>query len=566
MSLFSSLQLASNALYAQSIGLQVVGQNIANVNTPGYSRAITNFTPAPTQRVGRLLLGLGVEVDSIKQRIDEHLNSRLRGATADRVGSEIQESAYAQLEGMLNELQDNDLSTSLNNFLGAISQVLNQPESVSVRNLAVLQGKTLAVDINRLSSRTHELRDDLNAQVADLAPDVNRLLQRVAELNVQIATTEGGGSVGSDAVGLRDQRNVALEELSQLIEIKTQEQSSGAINVFAGGDFLIFEGTFRQVEILHTQENGLNVAQLQVKETDAPLQAATGKLAGLVDARDNIIGKFLADLDGFAKTLAFEFNKVFSSGQGLSGYTQLTSEQAPSDANVALDHAGLAFTPVNGTFNVLVKNTQTGLTKTTQIKVDLNGLDDDDTTLNSLVAQLEAIDGVSASLDVRGRLVLTADAPNSQFAFGDDTSGVLAALGINTFFSGTDAASLGVNSVVASDPAKFAASRSGIDGDTQNAVQLAQFADRLLDSANGRSITMVYSQMVSEVTQGAAVAKSVATGFRTFETTLKGQQLAVSGVNLDEEAVSMMSYQRAYQASARFISTIDDLLRMLTEL
>ncbi|MBL9084037.1 MAG: flagellar hook-associated protein FlgK [Planctomycetales bacterium] len=566
MSLFSSLQLASNALYAQSIGLQVVGQNIANVNTPGYSRAITNFTPAPTQRVGRLLLGLGVEVDSIKQRIDEHLNSRLRGATADRVGSEIQESAYAQLEGMLNELQDNDLSTSLNNFLGAISQVLNQPESVSVRNLAVLQGKTLAVDINRLSSRTHELRDDLNAQTADLAPDVNRLLQRVAELNVQIATTEGGGSVGSDAVGLRDQRNVALEELSQLIEIKTQEQSSGAINVFAGGDFLIFEGTFRQVEILHTQENGLNVAQLQVKETDAPLQAATGKLAGLVDARDNIIGKFLADLDGFAKTLAFEFNKVFSSGQGLSGYTQLTSEQAPSDANVALDHAGLAFTPVNGTFNVLVKNTQTGLTKTTQIKVDLNGLDDDDTTLNSLVAQLEAIDGVSASLDVRGRLVLTADAPNSQFAFGDDTSGVLAALGINTFFSGTDAASLGVNSVVASDPAKFAASRSGIDGDTQNAVQLAQFADRLLDSANGRSITMVYSQMVSEVTQGAAVAKSVATGFRTFETTLKGQQLAVSGVNLDEEAVSMMSYQRAYQASARFISTIDDLLRMLTEL
>jgi len=566
MSLFSSLQLASNALYAQSIGLQVVGQNIANVNTPGYSRAITNFTPAPTQRVGRLLLGLGVEVDSIKQRIDEHLNSRLRGATADRVGSEIQESAYAQLEAMLNELQDNDLSTSLNNFLGAISQVLNQPESVSVRNLAVLQGKTLAVDINRLSSRAHELRNDLNAQVADLTPDVKRLLQRVAELNVQIATTEGGGSVGSDAVGLRDQRNVALEELSQLIEIKTQEQSSGAINVFAGGDFLIFEGTFRQVEILHTQENGLNVAQLQVKETDAPLQAATGKLAGLVDARDNIIGKFLADLDGFAKTLAFEFNKVFSSGQGLSGYTQLTAEQAPADANAALDHAGLAFTPVNGTFNVLVKNTQTGLTKTTQIKVDLNGLDDDDTTLNSLVAQLEAIDGVSASLDVRGRLVLKADAPNSQFAFGDDTSGVLAALGVNTFFSGTDAASLGISSVIASDPAKFAASRSGIDGDTQNAVQLAQFADRLLDSANGRSIMMVYSQVVSEVTQGAAVAKSVATGFRTFETTLKGQQLAVSGVNLDEEAVSMMSYQRAYQASARFISTIDDLLRMLTEL
>ena len=121
MSLFSSLQLATNALHAQSIGLQVVGQNIANVNTPGYSRATTVFTPAPTQRVGSLLLGLGVEVDSIKQIVDEHLNSRLRAATADRVGGEVQENAYGQLEGIINELQDNDLSTSLNNFLGSIS-------------------------------------------------------------------------------------------------------------------------------------------------------------------------------------------------------------------------------------------------------------------------------------------------------------------------------------------------------------------------------------------------------------------------------------------------------------
>ena len=207
MSLFSSLQLATNALHAQSIGLQVVGQNIANVNTPGYSRATTVFTPAPTQRVGNLLLGLGVEVDSIKQVIDEHLNSRLRAATADRVGGEVQENAYSQLEGIINELQDNDLSTSLNNFLGAISQVLNQPESVSVRNLAVLQGKTLAGDINRLANRAGEVRDDINAQIADLEPDVNRLLQRIADLNVKIATTEGGGSLGSDAVGLRDQHS-----------------------------------------------------------------------------------------------------------------------------------------------------------------------------------------------------------------------------------------------------------------------------------------------------------------------------------------------------------------------
>lgn len=566
MSLFSSLQLATNALHAQSIGLQVVGQNIANVNTPGYSRATTVYTPAPTQRVGNLLLGLGVEVDSIKQIVDEHLNSRLRAATADRVGGEVQENAYSQLEGIINELQDNDLSTSLNNFLGAISQVLNQPESVSVRNLAVLQGKTLAGDINRLASRAGEVRDDLNAQISDLEPDVNRLLQRVAELNVKIATTEGGGSVGSDAVGLRDQRNEALQQLSELIDIKTQEQSSGAVNVYAGGDFLIFEGTYRHVEAIHTQEGGLNVAKLQIQETDAPLPASTGKLAGLVDARDNIVAGFMKNLDSFAKTLSYEFNKVFSSGQGLSGYTSLTAENVPSDADAPLDAAGLPNIPVNGAFNIVVHNKQTDLTKTTQIRVDLNGLDGDDLTLNKLVAQLNAVDGVSASLDARGRLVLKSSSPNSEFAFGDDTSGLLASLGINTFFTGSTASDLGVSGVMSADPSKFAASRSGIDGDTQNAVALAGFASRLLDSADGKSISDIYDQLVSGVTQGSAVAKSVATGFRTFETTLQGQQLAISGVNLDEEAVTMMSYQRAFQASAKFISTINDLLELLTQI
>ena len=153
MSLFGTLQLASNALQAQQIGLQVVGQNIANVNTPGYSRATVNLTPAATQRVGKLLLGLGVQVDSIVQVTDAHLNGRLRAAVADRVGGEVQESAYQQLEGILGELQDTDLSTSMNKFFSSISQILDQPESTSLRNLAVLQGQTLAVEVGRLADR-----------------------------------------------------------------------------------------------------------------------------------------------------------------------------------------------------------------------------------------------------------------------------------------------------------------------------------------------------------------------------------------------------------------------------
>jgi flagellar hook-associated protein 1 FlgK len=566
MSLFSSLQLASNALQAQSIGLQVVGQNIANVNTPGYSRAEMNLAPAATQRVGRLLLGLGVDVQSIKQRIDEHLNDRLRSATADRVAGDVQQSTYSQLEGILNELSDTDISSSMNDFFGAISQVLSQPASVSVRNLAMLQGQTLAGDINRLASRATEIRDDLNDQVAEMAPDINRLLSQIATFNVRIATAEGGGALGSDAVGLRDQRSQALEELAQLIDVQTQEQSSGAINVFAGGDFLVFEGVNRNVKVEHTQVDGLNVAKLLISETDSPIMSSSGKLAGLMDARDNIIDGFLGKLNDFTRSLAFEFNKVFSSGQGLSGYSQVTADQPVLNADAPLDAAGLTYRPVSGSFNILVHDKQTNLTRTTRINIDLNGLDDDDTTLTKLAAQLSAVDGVSATINAAGKLVIKSLSPTTDLAFGDDISGTLAALGINTFFTGTSASTLGINAAIKNDPSKFAASRSGIDGDTANAVDLANFSDRLLDSADGKTISQFYAQVVGDVTQGSAVAKSVATGFKTFEDTLRGQQLAVSGVNIDEETISMLGYQRAYQASARFIQTINELLNLLSNL
>src|SRR3569623_1093548 len=155
MSLFGSLQLASNSMQAQQIGLQVVGQNMANANTPGYSREEAVLTPAPVQRMCNLTLGLGVQVKGIVQQVDDFLNERLRGTTSDVGNSQTQAQVYQNLEGIV----------------GA----LNQPESVSVRNLAVLQGQTLAGDINQMSQRVSNARVDVNTQVEGMTSDINRL-------------------------------------------------------------------------------------------------------------------------------------------------------------------------------------------------------------------------------------------------------------------------------------------------------------------------------------------------------------------------------------------------------
>lgn len=565
MSLFGSIQLAGNALRAAQTGLQVVGQNIANANTPDYIREELILTPGPTQRVGGLLLGLGVRTAGVVQKIDNFLEERLRGARSDVASSEAQEQAFQQLEGLVGELGDTDLSTSLNNFFSAISEVLNQPESIPVRNLAVLKGQTLADDVARLSNRVRDIRSDVNDRLVATADDINRLVGDIKTLNIRISQVEGGDVSNSDAVGLRDQRLAALTELAKLINVRVEEQPSGGVVVFTGGDYLVYEGFSREVEVQLSTDRGLSVGEIRLVETQSPLEVSAGEVAGLYQARDQILGGFLDDLDDFARTLAFEFNQLYSRGQGLNGYRELTSEHAISDADAALNQAGLTYTPRTGSFLVQVFNRQTGLTESSSIRVDLNGLGHD-SSLADLVDDLDAVDGVRAYLTATGELTLEADDDDQEIAFADDTSGVLAALGLNTFFTGTSATSLGVSAALRDDPAKFAASRGGVGEDTANAVDLAAFLERPLESQGGATLSDAYTALTSQITQDSAVTHSVAEGFRVFAETLHGQHLATSGVSIDEEAIKMLSYQRAFQAAAKYIAALDELMQILVSL
>src|SRR5262249_43049073 len=178
---------------------------------------------------------------------------------------------------------------------------------------------------------------------------------------------------------------------------------------------------------------------------------------------------------------------------------------------------------------------QTGLTTTTDIPINLNGLGNQETTLTSLVASLNGVNGLQASITPSGNLSLSTTAPNTEFSFANDSSGTLAALGLNTLFTGSTAATVGVNQVMVDDPGKFAASTTGIGAGTDNAVTLAGFADQPLDSQNGSTINDLQTKLTADVTQGSAVAKSVADGFQTFQDALTAQQTATSGVSIDEE-------------------------------
>ncbi len=568
MSLFGSIQIGGSTLQAMQIGLQVVGNNIANANTPGYVREEAIFTPAPVQRMGGLVLGLGVQVDSIVQKIDKFVQDRLVGAKGDRANAEVQEQTYRELETVLNALSGAvDLNSAVTGFFNAVQEVVNDPSSAAARNLAVGKGVTLTELMNNLSSRVSDIQSQLDQRVTANANEINQLAEQIRKLNIQIASTEGGGSSASEAGGLRVKRQEAVDRLSELLTIQVAEQPSGGISVAVGGDFLVFEGQRRSVTVDRTSQNGAATGIIRFTDTNGKVQTTGGEVGGLYAARDQIVGGFLNRLNDFAGALAFEFNKAFSQGQGLVGFQKLTSVESIHDVSAPLDEAGLDFTPLNGTFNVIVHSKNANTTHTDRIDIKLEGLDED-TTLAKLAQKLDAIDGISAKITSSGALQISSDSADIEFAFDGDTSGVLAALGLNTFFTGSTAANIGVNAEVKGidNAGKFAASSQGIGNGAGNAEKLAAFLDQPLVSAGDASLNDLYNQLINEVTQGSSVAQSVAEGYRTFEGTLTAQQQAVSGVSIDEEAIKMLTMQRIFQASAKYIQTISDLLDMLVKI
>jgi flagellar hook-associated protein 1 FlgK len=567
MSLSGSIQMASAALQANDVALQVVGQNIANANTPGYIREVVNFTPGPSQSTGGLIQGTGVQVQSITQQIDTFLQSQLQNANSNQAGADTLQSTYTQLENIVGALNSSsNLSGAMNQFFNSISDVLNQPGDESVMQAAVLHGQSLTQTINSMANQTVQLRQSIDSQISGMAPEINSLTGQIAQLNTQIAEVTDGGKSDSTANGLADQRNQAITSLSQLVGVQVNTQPDGSVSIYNGGNALVDEGIAQQVNVAESTSQGITISTLQIQGTNAPLQATSGQLQGLVNSRDEVLGGFQEQLNSFTSTLTNEFNRIYSSGQGTTGYTQTASLNAVSDADAPLDQAGLGLplTPTNGSFQIIVTNTQKGTSTANNIPVALLG-SGHDTTLNSLAAEINGVSGLSAKVS-NGTLSISSTSANTQFAFGADTSGTLAALGINTFFTGSQAGNIGVNNTLLQDPTKFAASTQGVGTDTSNAQTLAGFLTLPLAAQNGATIQTLYNSMTTGVTQNSANATAAANAADTMQSQLSSQVTSFSGVNIDNEVVQMMDYQEAYQASAKYISTLSTLLNTLVQL
>ncbi len=565
MGLSSSLQIGRTGLMASQTALETAGNNLANIATEGYHRQTVTLAPNPNREIlQNIFIGTGVHVEAITRQIDEALESRLRSAISEESRSLARQELLEQIEVIENEFSDVDLSTRLNLFFNAWDRLAGNPQDNSLRTLVTSEAGNLSSFIRDVRDDLSTMRSTVESDIRNNVNTVDDLLERIENLNTQIAVQDQGTGGAS---GLRDQRDVLLTELAQYFDISTVEQANGSVDVFVGSLPIIINGQSRGVDyITHTIDGELRT-DVVIADDESILDISSGKIGALVEFKNNDLEEAITTLDTFTNQLIFEVNKLHSSGRGLDLVSSVTGTGKVEDATLSLNDPDtyLDFTPTHGSFQVHVIQKSTGQRMTTTVTVDLDGINPAaDTTLNSLTADIDAIANISASVTSAGELEITADSSDYEFCFSEDSSGALAALGINTFFTGGDALDIRVNPVLSGSPRLIAVSADpDSTGDNTNALAISALRGESISGLNNLSLSDYWSRHVETYAVRLSQAKEEVTADAVVREALQTQQQAYSGVNADEETINLIQFLRAFQASARFITVVDELMQTL---
>lgn len=315
ISLQASLTMARKALQAQQVAMQTTGHNVANANTPGFSRQRVGFSPAvPFALVAVGSLGTGVNVTDITRIRDLLLDSQYRDAQQALSRQEAEEATLSQIELIVGEPSENGLAAGMSALFASFHDLANYPTDFAVRSVVRDKARAIVDQFHRLDDGFERLKVDLYNEIEVVVKQVNGLAQEIADLNRQIAMSEAG--VGS-ANDLRDQRDQALDELSQLIGGSLIEDTGGQIRVTVGSGLTLVDGT--TAVSLSAQDD---LAGVELSLGGNPVTPGGGRLAGLLNSRnspDGFVKGFQLQLDTLAKTLADEVNAVHAAGFGLDG-------------------------------------------------------------------------------------------------------------------------------------------------------------------------------------------------------------------------------------------------------
>jgi flagellar hook-associated protein 1 FlgK len=546
---FGSLEIARRALLAHQLAQRTTGQNVANAATPGYTRQRAELQPSSGN--------FGVDVAAIRRIRDRYLDLRLTSEQADLARSETQHTILQRLQSLFDP-SETGLGGALDRFFNAMQDLATNPTDLAVRAAVRETGRTLSTALRNVRSGVDTLKTDLATEISSRVNDANSLLTQIADLNRQII-----GRPASDAPNdLLDRRDQLVTELGKIIGASVTDRADGSIQVaVAGTGVLLVDGT-RAVALAAT--TNLVTDTVDVTAGGVAITPQSGRLAPLVNARNaatGLVKQATADLNSLAKTIIERVNRLHSDGAGLTMLTSAVSTNQVSAPATPLTAAGLPFTPVTGSFQIYAYNSTGSVVSSGTVSVTAGV-----TTLNDVATQINTIANMTAT--VSGNTITVNAGAGFSYAFANDTSDALLALGLNGFFKGSDSLTIDLNDPVANDVAKIAAARADAAGlvhagDGTNALDMARLRTALTMNSGTSSFHDFLGSVIGRVGSQTVEAQTALEAREDAVVLAQGLRDQVSGVSLDEEMTTLIQAQQAYEAAARYVRSIQDTLDAL---
>lgn len=558
-SIWSALETGKKALNAQRKGLEVTGNNIANVNTKGYSKQSILMSPTANNYIIPGSIGTGVKITAILQNKNFLLKSSIRQEMSSNQWLKKQEEVLERIQQIFSEPGDVSLNQALTDFWNGWQNLSTDPTNKGTRQELLEKSRTLSSMFNNFNEGLVRERDNLTAEMDTELSTVNTSLKNIADLNNDIIRQE---SLGINANQLRDQRKNLIDTVSSKIDITVIENENGSSSIYSHGINLVYDTDYKQIESESTVINGSYKSSKLTIDGIGDYIPQKGKLAGIMKSRDEIIPDVINDLDILSSEIIKQVNILHSNGAGLKFFdrTTGTTKLKYSDLSFAYNDLGIDIPVKTGSFQINVKDSS-GEIESTTISVDSSS--------SSLYSISQAIGSattgvqhVSAEISADNKLILYSDSDYT-FSFSNDTSNVLAALGVNTFFEGNKSSNIAVNSVIENDIDYINASLTGSPDDNQNAIQIAQLEHDLTMASNTTTFHGYYQQIVSGVGSVTSKLNTLVENNDIILEKMENEYMEDTGVSMDEELTNMIKYQNAYGAAARVITTIDEMLDVL---
>jgi flagellar hook-associated protein 1 len=620
--------ISVSALQAFQQAINVTSNNVANASTPGYDLETVNLTEAIPQSNGAATVGAGVVVSGVNRAFSQAAANQLNTSQSSLGQLNALQSYTNQIDNLFGTTIGG-LSTALQSFYSAFSDVANNPTSTASRQALIGQAQSVASSFQTASGELNSLNTDVNSRVTADVTQINSITKAISTLNNQIVTgtAQDGGQQPNE---LLDQRDQLVSSLSQLANISTTTDSNGALNVFVGnGQPLVLQG---QVFSLTTVANQFNASQLEVgtSANSAVISSSItgGDLGGLLAARTQVINPALNSLGQVATALSQTVNSQQAQGLDLSGNlgAPIFSLAAPLatasskntdavTASVTVDPNALGALTANDYVLSFVggvpklTNTSDGTSVTPAgagtvaspyiapgVAIVLSGtpangdqflVQPTATAAGSLnvvlsnpsqIAAAGAVKTTAANSNTGAAIISSgtvtdATDPNLlasvTIAFTSPTSYTINGGAANAYTSGGNIDFHGWQVQISGAPAAgdtfTVSSNAGGTGDNRNALAAANSQNLGVLQNGTTSITGGVSAIITGLGSQAQQINTAQTAQSAVNTQALSSVQSTSGVNLDEEAASLLQWQQAYQAAAQALSIGNSLFTTLID-